>query len=311
MKLKQLLFAALAMTAMTASAQDATYELRTLTFEGENWSNLIDDVQYGGSLLYGDYSECGYHWEDSNNTLLSHDVVWNWGSQVYWNGGHAVSNYWDGDLSNGDYNHQLSLYTPDTTENGQGGKGHNGSDNYCIHNGSNIDLENYAETLPTLYFSDYKARVIDHMYVNNTTYTVNVIKNGNTYASALGSEGYLKIIATGYDADLGKTGSAEFYLAQNGEVVSEWTKWDLSSLGAVAMVQFNITGSDSGDYGLNTPAYFAYDDVAVRFENGSQSTVETINADVKENVYYNLQGIRVNAPVKGNIYVVNGKKIKF
>lgn len=46
----------------------------------------------------------------------------------------------------------------------------------------------------------------------------------------------------------------------------EWTKWDLSVLGKVAKVDFNITGSSDNGYGFSQPAYFAYDDVAVRFE---------------------------------------------
>lgn len=31
-------------------------------------------------------------------------------------------------------------------------------------------------------------------------------------------------------------------------------------------VEFNITGSSDNGYGYSQPAYFAYDDVAVRFE---------------------------------------------
>ncbi len=49
--------------------------------------------------------------------------------------------------------------------------------------------------------------------------------------------------------------------------MTEWTRFDLWQLGAVARVEFNLKGSDDlyGDYGLNAPAYFAFDDVAVRF----------------------------------------------
>ncbi|MBO7290970.1 MAG: DUF4465 domain-containing protein, partial [Bacteroidaceae bacterium] len=49
--------------------------------------------------------------------------------------------------------------------------------------------------------------------------------------------------------------------------VTTWEKFDLSLLGAVVRIEFNLGASDdmSGSYGLNCPAYFAYDDVAVRF----------------------------------------------
>ena len=51
-------------------------------------------------------------------------------------------------------------------------------------------------------------------------------------------------------------------------MVTEWTKWDLSPLGKVVKVAFNFSASEDqkGSYGMNCPAYFAYDDVAVRWE---------------------------------------------
>lgn len=74
--------------------------------------------------------------------------------------------------------------------------------------------------------------------------------------------------ATGYDANEQATGTAEFVLCNGKDnIVSEWTKFDLSGLGKVVKITFNLVGSADliGDYGLNCPAYFAYDDVAVRF----------------------------------------------
>jgi hypothetical protein len=51
---------------------------------------------------------------------------------------------------------------------------------------------------------------------------------------------------------------------QNG-VIDDWTKWDLTALGKVIKVQFNIIGTNDNGYGFSQPAYFAYDDVAVQF----------------------------------------------
>ncbi|MBR2049560.1 MAG: DUF4465 domain-containing protein, partial [Rikenellaceae bacterium] len=75
-------------------------------------------------------------------------------------------------------------------------------------------------------------------------------------------------VATGYDVEGNVTATTEFMLCDGKDkIVNEWTKFDLSCLGKVAKITFNLVGSDdlSGDYGLNCPAYFAYDDVAVRF----------------------------------------------
>jgi hypothetical protein len=40
----------------------------------------------------------------------------------------------------------------------------------------------------------------------------------------------------------------------------------LTSLGKVVKVDFNILGSSDNGYGFSQPAYFAYDNVAVRFD---------------------------------------------
>lgn len=80
---------------------------------------------------------------------------------------------------------------------------------------------------------------------------------------------YLKIIAYGYNADNEEVGSLEFYLCNGASnILKTWQKWDLSPLGKVAKIAFNIVASEDqcGSYGMNCPAYFAYDDVAVRFE---------------------------------------------
>ena len=61
---------------------------------------------------------------------------------------------------------------------------------------------------------------------------------------------------------------SEFYLVDGYNVVETWEKWELHELGPVARVVFNFLYSDDmgGRYGFTIPGYFAYDDVAVRFD---------------------------------------------
>ena len=123
-------------------------------------------------------------------------------------------------------------------------------------------------------FSDAtKEAVIDHMWVTNSTYTALAMMNGYFVATKFSYEkkSYLKLTATGYKADGTETQTAEVYLADfrtetSGGIVTEWIKFDLSSLGSVNKIVFNIESSDVGEYGLNTPAYFCMDDVAVRVQ---------------------------------------------
>lgn len=232
------------------------------------WSDLIDTPEYGGPLTYGDmgYSGemrgCDYHWYDEGNTGLASEFPVNYGSKVYWGGGHVVSNYASTDYKTyGSYMHQMTVYGP------EGKGGHNGTANFGIHYGY-IDGSDYnmTEVLPYFYFMDGKARVIDHMWVNNSCYAISCFADGNSLTANIGENDYVKIVATGYTADGGTT-TSEFYLCNGPEhFVTEWAKWDLSELGAVVKVDFNILGSSDNGYGFSQPSYFAYDDVAVRFD---------------------------------------------
>ena len=240
-----------------------SYELRVLTFEDEDykgsegagyWSSLIDSQEYGGPLLYGDYDYCDYDWYDEGNTSLSSGIVESYGMKVFWNGGSAVSNYTLDDIKRGDYTRQLSVLPQ---SNGKGGR--NGSDNFCIC------FTGTGSSTPMMFY-DGEERVIDHMYVTSTVYLLNSMIYGDGFSKPLGDDGWFAVTATGYDLDEEKTGEATIYLYRNGKFVNEWVKWDLSSLGKVLYVEFRCTGSDSGQWGLNTPGYFAFDDVAVRVE---------------------------------------------
>ena len=242
---------------------EPTAQLRVLTFEDQdykagvnmvgeqNWTSLIDNAQYGGPLLYPE-GEVLYRWNDAGNTFLAHDLANGWGDYQFWGGGMAISNYTDTDLANGSYLNQLAIPVA---------AGHNGSSNFCV-----AFSASGAYLLPALYFSDGTARIIDHMYVCPTTYLLNSERNGDGFSQALTEPGTgCWIVATGYNAEGEETGTARFDLAKDGTIVGDWTKWDLSALGQVAKVTFQVDGTDMGDWGLNTPGYFAIDDVAVRF----------------------------------------------
>ena len=252
-------------------------ELRVLTFEDTDakftpyslgyanktinkWSDLIDDPQYNGPLTY-DYDAATYYWYDENNTGLQHSFT-----TPYWGGGHAISNYVIEDyesLPEGHYGwHELQFATPIG--------GHNGSSNFAVHNGYSdfFNSQIYDASLVGFSFEEGVERVVDHMYVTNTNYLLNSVTYGDGFNQPAGEDTYVKIIAYGYNANDEATGTAEFYLVNgSANILTTWEKFDLSSLGKVNKIVFNFAASadQSGSYGLNCPAYFAYDDVAVQF----------------------------------------------
>lgn len=261
-------------------------ELRYLTFEDADvkfspfnleycnkqitkWSDLIDSPQYGGPMLYHNYSTAEYTWWDKGNTELKHTFPYNYNAYCYWGGGHAISNYNTKAFSKfGAFNNQLTVYNSAASEemNTTGG-GHNNSANFAMHFGYKDGSPfNQTEFLPALTFADGTARVIDHMYVNNSTYAMNCYVDGNGLTDKIGPDDWVKIVAIGYDAEGKKTGETSMYMCNGPKnIVKEWTKWDLSSLGKVVSIEFNVTGSSDNGYGFSQPAYFAYDDVCVRF----------------------------------------------
>lgn len=292
--------------------EELPYELRILTFEDEDarfepymldyagvdittWSDLVDDPQYGGPLTYGDYMSAMYTWWDEGNTELMHTFPDNY-AYCFWGGGHAISNYWGEGFTDEDRDaHIAKYYGDDYVEDNAGNDSmlgwfnlqfmtpvapHSG-DNFVVHYGYK-DFYSYVENLPEIAFADSEARVIDHMFVTNTNYTLNQLymgvksEAGNSFGgnwTGLTESAWLKIVAQGFDdidadANAEPVSEVEFYLVQGEDVVVDWQKWDLSSLGAVAKVRFNFHYSDEmgGKYGFTIPGYFAYDDVAVRFD---------------------------------------------
>lgn len=320
---KSIFLAALCLMNVVLMAQD--YELRVLTFEDEDaqfseytldyagatittWSDLIDDPQYGGPLTYADYQNAEYYWYDEGNTELAHTFPDNY-AYCFWGGGHAVSNYWGEGWSDEDRDtHIAKYYGEDYVAENAGNDAMLGwfnlqmmvpvqaysGENFAVHYGYK-DTYSYVENLPELRFEDGEKRVIDHMYVINTNYTLNQLYNGvkseagNSFGGnweGLTEDAWLKIVAYGFDdvdadANAEPISEVEFYLVQGENVVTDWQKWDLSALGEVAKVRFNFLYSDEmgGKYGFTIPGYFAYDDVAVRFP---KTTVEPIVVEYTE-----------------------------
>ena len=102
------------------------------------------------------------------------------------------------------------------------------------------------------------AAVVPGFFINNTAYDVNSMLNGDAYAKRFEKDDWFKLTITGLKETVaGK--SVDFYLAKDGKYVNEWTYVDLSELGEIDGIQFSLSSSDTGEYGMNTPAYFCMD----------------------------------------------------
>jgi hypothetical protein len=112
------------------------------------------------------------------------------------------------------------------------------------------------------------------MYITNSTYTALSMKYGNQFAKEFGGK-------TGNDPDWFKlsiwgklngneTDTIDFYLADfrfddnsKDYIIQTWQWVELSSLGKVDSLMFALSSSDTGQWGMNTPAYFCMDNLRI------------------------------------------------
>lgn len=158
------------------------------------------------------------------------------------------------------FTNQYSAYTSDAS----GGQA--GSDNYAIAN--NFSRGDSTISLDT-------AATVSGLYLTNTTYAYHAIVSGDdgngqsNFVSGPFDEGdFFKLEIFGLNSEGIEIGQVDFYLADYRDssqiAISDWTWVDLTSLGnEVKELEFNLVSSDIGDFGMNTPAYFAIDSITV------------------------------------------------
>jgi hypothetical protein len=258
MKKNLLIFCFFTAVILNACTPYETVTSHVITFE-EAPESLLANSPYGDNLYDGSYP--GYV---NNVTGLGLGYLFSsfdYGGYLFttWNGG-AVSR-WNDTATEG-YTNQCSVYY-ENPYTGQGG--YNGTATFAII---------YVGENSTLYFKEPgEEKVIESIYVNNSTYTALSMIKGDAFAKVFKYEDgdWLKLICTGLDATGNETGQVTFYLAdfrtpQSGGVVTSWSKVDLSSLGKVHSIAFTMESSDTGAWGMNTPSYFCLDNIAVNME---------------------------------------------
>lgn len=104
-------------------------------------------------------------------------------------------------------------------------------------------------------------------WFTNTTYAYLAMKNGddgNDPAFVKGPFGpgdFFKLTVQGRNAADEVVMSLDILLADGADVLDEWRWVELEDLGAVSALTFFVSSSDSGAFGVNTPTYFAMDDL--------------------------------------------------
>lgn len=117
------------------------------------------------------------------------------------------------------------------------------------------------------------ATIVGGAWFTNTTYAALSMRDGDSFAKKFGGASgndadNFRLTVTGFNGSA-STGAVDFYLADyrfadnaRDYIVSDWSFVNLTSLGAVTRLDFSLSSSDNGMYGMNTPAYFAMDTLA-------------------------------------------------
>ena len=211
-----------------------------------------------------------YTGEDFAGSFISQGVKFGnyyeeapWG--YYWTG-FSYSNLTD-DTTPG-FDNQYSSYA---------GYGSNNSPNYAIFYpfdtitfpGSGAEFGNFA--------------------ITNSTYSGISMRDGDFFAKKFGSPNgadgnpdgtdgndFFLLTAFGWDMNLNLVDTINIYLADFrfsdstfDYILKEWSYFDFSPLNGSKYITFNFSSSDIGEFGINTPQYFAMDDLEFKEQSNS------------------------------------------
>jgi hypothetical protein len=171
---------------------------------------------------------------------------------------------------------------------------------YSAFAGSGADAsEKYAICYPTGKITFPQLGMPQTAKITNTTFAGISMRDGDAYAKKFGSlnnaqgiadstngEDFFKLTINGLNSVDEITGSVDVYLADfrfadNAQdfILNTWKSVDLTSLGNVYGLSFDLQSSDVGDFGMNTPGYFALDDLV--FISSESNVAEQAKQDFK------------------------------
>ena len=221
--------------------------------------------------------------------------------------GFSFMNYYDKS-----YNSWYGFAVSSTTDNDYIGWGTPSEFNSCV--GGGMESRQFAVG----YFSEYnynnnnqgpaiyaeKAYKPEYVYVNNTAYAYQSMLYGDSYAKKFDADDYFVLKIIGRTEKGEETGHVDFYLAKDGKIVNEWTKVDLTPLGAVSNIDFVMDSSDKSAYGMNTPAYFCIDNMKAELTDdtpvpsGIENVVEKTDKVTVVGIY-TIEGVKIDRLQKG------------
>ena len=102
------------------------------------------------------------------------------------------------------------------------------------------------------------------VYITNSAYGYYAMKNGTAFNRAFTANDWCKITIIGLNGTQ-ESGRTEVYLAKGNDILNTWTPVDLRPLGKCSVIYFQMSSSDTGQWGMNNPAYFCLDNLILNY----------------------------------------------
>ena len=148
----------------------------------------------------------------------------------------------------------------------------------CVANGG---LDSIATPYVIGYYSEwvsssqgYSSNIIDfngefypeYVYICQNSNTMEGITHGVFNSRPFTQEDTLTLIIQALDSTMQPTATIIYYLAIDGTCNEGWVKVPLTALDQTSCLSFSMTTTDIGDWGANTPLYFALDGLTINTE---------------------------------------------
>lgn len=230
----------------------------------------------------------------------------------YWAGGFAFSNKADSTTSG--YTNQYAA---------KPAAGYGGSAKYAVCWCTNPWT--YEHKTNVLLTGAAMGKSVTGVYITNGTYAFNSMRDGDGVAKQFGdttgtglttgqgtAPDWFKVTIKAYSGGTLGTDSVDFYLADfrpagtaNDSIIRGWHWVNLLPLGHADSLQFSMSSSDNGSFGMNTPAYFCIDNFTTNETSVAVNNVAAPAARIYPNPAAGTLNIDLNNNEYNQAYVVN------
>ena len=297
--MKRFLSLAMIWSSVFASAEVITMDLSTATDMALNpvtysatYGNGYYDCTDVWDSTYNDSGMCQYIYTNDARFMLSHMPSQNAYGGMSWEG------------------FTLSQVSQDTANVfgcvANGGVGEVGTP-YVIGYYSEWVTESLGYSSNTILFD--QAYYPEYVYVCQNSNTMEAIARGGVFNSRVFTKkDTLALIVNALDSTLQPISTMTYYLAVDGKKNASWEKVPLTALGKAVGLSFSMTTTDIGQFGANTPLYFALDALTVNTE--PLTALHTPTSPMSDTRLI-MRNANLYILHNGKTYTIEGKQIAY